>query len=225
MGWIRGFTRRATKLRVAALKPLPSSRYEYADWLERNVGLDYHVEVGKHHCSVPYQLLKKTLWVRITARTVEIFHDGQRVASHVRTSGNRKHTTVAAHMPASHRRYAGMTPAAIRRKAEKIGPNTAALVDVILRTKPHPEQGFRACLGILRLARPHGRDALAAACLRASEIGGLTYSSVKSILQNNLHRRRPETPAEGPAITHPNIRRSAPATSIGEETECLIIQP
>lgn len=194
------------RLDKPALKPLPSSRYEYADWLERRVGLDYHVEVGKHYYSVPYQLLKKTLWVRITARTVEIFHDGQRVASHVRTSGNRKHTTVAAHMPASHRRYAGMTPAEIRRKAQKIGPHTAALVDLILRTKPHPEQGFRACLGIVRLAKPHGRDALEAACLRASEIGGLSYSSVRSILQNNLHRRRPETPAEGPAITHPNIR-------------------
>jgi transposase len=189
-----------------ALKPLPASPYEYAEWLERRAGLDYHVEVERHYYSVPHQLLKKTLWVRVTARTVEVFHDGQRVASHVRTSGNRRHTTVAGHMPASHRRYAGMTPAEIRRKAEKIGPNTAALVDLVLRTKTHPEQGFRACLGIVRLARPHGRDALEAASLRALEIGGLSYSSVRSILQNNLHRRRPETPAEGPAITHPNIR-------------------
>jgi transposase len=189
-----------------ALKPLPASPYEYAEWLERRAGLDYHVEVERHYYSVPHQLLKKTLWVRVTARTVEVFHDGQRVASHVRTSGNRRHTTVAGHMPASHRRYAGMTPAEIRRKAEKIGPNTAALVNLVLRTKTHPEQGFRACLGSVRLATPHGRDALEAACLRALEIGGLSYSSVRSILQNNLHRRRPETPAEGPAITHPNIR-------------------
>lgn len=189
-----------------ALRSLPAAPYEYADWVERRVGLDYHVEVHKHYYSVPHQLLKKTLWARITARTVEIFHEGQRVASHVRTSGNRKHTTVAAHMPASHRRYAGLTPAELRRMAEKIGPNTATLVDLILRAKPHPEQGFRACIGIVGLAKPHGRDALEAACLRAGEIGGLSYSSVKSILRNNLHRRRPETPAEGPAITHPNIR-------------------
>ncbi|WP_134078956.1 IS21 family transposase [Rhodovulum visakhapatnamense] len=191
-----------------ALKPLPDSPYDYADWLERRAGLDYHVEVEKHYYSVPHTLLKKTLWVRIAARTVEIFHEGQRVASHVRTSGNRKHTTVAAHMPASHRRYAGMTPAEISRRAEQIGPNTAALVELILRTKPHPEQGYRACLGIVSLAKPHGRDALEAACLRAHEIGGQSYSSVKSILQNNLHRQRPETPAEGPVITHPNIRGS-----------------
>ncbi|HSQ70719.1 MAG TPA: IS21 family transposase [Steroidobacteraceae bacterium] len=203
-----GASRRALfeQLDRPALTPLPVTPYEYADWLERRAGLDYHVEVEKHYYSVPHQLLKRVLWVRITARTVEIFHEGQRVASHVRTSGNRKHTTVAQHMPASHRRYAGMTPAEIRRRAARVGPNTAALVELILRTKPHPEQGFRACLGIVRLAGPHGREALEAACLRANEIGGLSYSSVKSILQNNLHRRRPETPAEGPAITHPNIR-------------------
>ena len=109
-------------------------------------------------------------------------------------------------MPASHRRYAGWTPAEIKRQATRIGPNTAALVDVILRERTHPEQGFRSCLGIVRLAKPHGRDALEAACLRALEINARSYKSVNSILKNNLHRRRPENAADGPAISHPNIR-------------------
>ena len=121
-------------------------------------------------------------------------------------SGNHKHTTVPEHMASSHRRYAGWTIARIRQDAAAIGPATSALCDLILDERSHPEQGFRACIGIVGLAKPHGRDALEAACLRAGEIGGLSYSSVKSILRNNLHRRRPETPAEGPAITHPNIR-------------------
>ena len=203
-----GASRRALfeQLDKPALKPLPATPYEYAEWLERRAGLDYHVEVAKHYYSVPHQLLKKALWVRYTAHTVEVFHKGQRVASHVRTSGNRRHTTVADHMPASHRRHAGITPDEIRRRAARVGPNTATLVDLILRTKTHPEQGFRACLGIVRLARPHGSEAVEAACGRAAEIGALSYSSVQSILKNNLHRRRPPTPAEGPAITHPNIR-------------------
>ena len=203
-----GASRRALfeQLDKSALKPLPAEPFEYAEWLERQVGLDYHVEVEEHYDSVRHQLLKKTLRVRVAARTMETFHDGQRVACGVRTSGNRRHTTVAAHMPASHRRHAELTPAELRRRAEAIGPETEALVDLILRAKPHPEQGFRACLGIVRLDRAHGREALEAACRRAREIGGLSYSSVRSILQNNLHRRRPETPAEGPAITHPNIR-------------------
>jgi transposase len=189
-----------------ALKPLPAAAYEYAEWVERRVGLDYHVEIEKHYYSVPHKLLKRKLWARIAARTVEIFHEGQRVASHVRTSGNRGHTTIAQHMPASHRRYAGWTPAEIRRQAERIGPNTSALVNLILETRTHPEQGFRSCLGIVRLAKPHGREALDAACRRALEIGGLSYKSVNSILRNNLHRHRPEKPADGPAISHRNIR-------------------
>ena len=189
-----------------ALKPLPVEPYEYAEWRERRAGLDYHVEIDRHYYSVPYQLLKRKLWARISSRTIEIFHDGKRVASHVRTSGNRGHTTVAEHMPASHREYAGLTPAELKRQAARIGPNTSALVDRVLDSKTHPEQGFRTCLGIVRLAKPHGRDALEAACLRAIEINGLTYQSVSSILRNNLHRHRPQKPAEGPAITHPNIR-------------------
>ena len=194
------------RLDKPALKPLPVTPYEYAEWQERRAGLDYHVEIDKHYYSVPYQLLKQQLWARITARTVEIFHQGRRVASHVRTSGNRGHTTVAEHMPTSHREYAGLTPAELKRKAARIGPNTSALVDQVLEGKTHPEQGFRTCLGIVRLAKPHGRDALEAACLRAIEINGLTFQSVSSILRNNLHRHRPQKPAEGPAITHQNIR-------------------
>lgn len=189
-----------------ALKPLPQEPYAYAEWCERKLGLDYHVELDKHYYSAPHQLLKQRLWVRLTARTVEIFHQGQRVAAHVRTSSNRGHTTVRAHMPSSHRRYADWTPERLLRSAAEVGPNTAALVAVILRERTHPEQGFRSCLGIVRLAKSYGGQALEAACLRALEIGGLSYRSVQSILKNNLHRHRPERPAEGPAITHPNIR-------------------
>jgi transposase len=189
-----------------ALKPLPRAPYEYAEWRQRKVGLDYHVEVDKHYYSVPHQLLRRSIWARVTAGTVEIFHEGQRVAVHVRASSNRRHTTVRDHMPSSHRRYADWTPEKIRRQAEGIGPNTATLVEVILRERTHPEQGFRSCLGILRLAKPHGRDALEAACLRALEINARSYKSVNSILKNNLHRRRPEPAADGPAISHPNIR-------------------
>lgn len=189
-----------------ALKPLPAAPYQYAEWQERRVGIDYHVEIDKHYYSVPYQLLRQTVWARVTEKTVEIFHTSQRVASHLRTSANRQHTTVHEHMPDSHRRYAEWTPEKIRQQAERIGPNTATLVDVILRERTHPEQGFRSCLGILRLAKPHGRDALDAACLRALEINARSFKSVNSILKNNLHRKRSEPATDGPAISHQNIR-------------------
>jgi transposase len=203
-----GASRRALfeDLERSALKPLPAEPYVFAEWKECRVGLDYHVDVDKHYYSVPHQLLREKIWARITARTVEVFHRGQRVAAHVRSSSNRKHTTVREHMPSSHRRYADWTPERLRRQAGEIGRNTSALVEIILRERTHPEQGFRACVGILRLVKTYGRERLEDACSRALEIGARSYSSVNSILKNNLDRQRPAKPADGPAIAHDNIR-------------------
>ena len=203
-----GASRRALfeEIERSALKPLPAEPFVFAEWKERRVGLDYHVEIDKHYYSVPHQLLREKVWARITARTIEVFHRGKRVAAHVRSSSNRKHTTVREHMPSSHQRYADWTPERLRRQADAIGRHTSALVEIILRERVHPEQGFRACVGIVRLAKSYGRERLEAACGRALEIGARSYSSVNSILKNDLDRRRPVTPADGPAIAHDNIR-------------------
>ena len=203
-----GASRRALfeEVERSALKSLPAEPYVFAAWKECRVGLDYHVEVEKHYYSVPHTLLREKVWARITARTVEVFHRGKRVAAHVRSSSNRRHTTVREHMPSSHRRYADWTPESLRRRAGEIGRSTSALVDIIMRERTHPEQGFRACVGILRFARTYGTERLEAACARALQIGARSYSSVKSILKNDLDRRRPEPATDGPAIVHANIR-------------------
>jgi transposase len=189
-----------------ALKALPVEPYLYAEWKQCKVSFDYHVEVERHYYSVPYALLRETVWVRITARTVEVFHRGTRIAAHMRSSSDRRHTTVREHMPSSHRRYADWTPERIRRQAGEIGRNTATLIEIIMRERPHPEQGFRASVGIIRLLKSYGRDRLEAACGRALEIGARSFTSVNSILKNNLEVKRPAPAADEPAITHPNIR-------------------
>jgi len=190
-----------------ALGPLPSEPYVYAEWLLRRVGLDYHVDIDGHYYSVPYRLLKEQLEARITQRTIELFHKGERVACHVRGGLRGRHTTVPEHMPSSHRRHAGWTIERIKRDAAAIGPDTAALTALILESRPHPEQGFRACIGILRLARHYGTERLEGACRRGLEIGARSYASVSSILQNGLDRPSPRTAdtAELP-LDHPNIR-------------------
>lgn len=193
-------------LERGALKALPAVPFEFAEWQQCRVGLDYHVDIDKHYYSVPHTLLKQKLWARKTARTVELFHNGKRVAAHVRSSSNRKPTTVREHMPSSHRRYAEWTPERLQRMAARIGPTTAILIEVIIAEKTHPEQGFRASIGIVRLARRYGAERLERACARALEIGARSYTSVVSILKNNLDRTRPEQPADGPAIVHANIR-------------------
>ena len=203
-----GTSRRALfdEIERPALKPLPVEPYVYAEWKQCKVAFDYHVEVAHHYYSVPHTLLRETVWVRVAAQTVEVFHRGNRVAVHLRASSDRRHTTIREHMPSSHRRYADWTPERIRRQAGEIGRNTAALVEIIMRERPHPEQGFRASVGIIRLAKSYGRERLEAACGRALEIGARSYTSVNSILKSNLDAKRPAVATDGPSIVHSNIR-------------------
>jgi len=206
-----GVTRRhlLEELDRPALKPLPVEPYVFAEWRIRRVGIDYHVDVERHYYSVPHRFAKEQVEARLTARTVEIFVKGERVAAHMRGSGNGKHTTVPEHMPASHRRYAGWTIERIRRDAAAIGTSAAALCELILTERSHPEQGFRACLGIVRLVKAFGSERVEAAAARALEIGARTFGSVKSILDNNLDRQAaPKRAEDGLAIKHRNIRGS-----------------
>src|SRR5207302_7418425 len=136
-----------------ALRPLPAQPYEYAEWKLARVNIDYHVEVDGHYYSVPYSLVKQQLDVRLSAQVVEIFHKGTRVASHQRSPLKGRHSTVAAHMPKAHQYYAEWTPHRLILWAAKTGEATAHVVEAILASRPHPQQGFRACLGIMRLGK------------------------------------------------------------------------
>jgi len=190
-----------------ALKPLPSQRYEYAEWFKARVNIDYHVAVDGHYYSVPYQLVRQELEVRLTAAIVECFHKNQRVASHFRSHKKGQHTTVAAHMPKSHQHYLEWTPERLVRWAQKTGGDTARAVETILASRPHPQQGFRACLGIMRLGNEYGPERLEAACARALEIKAVNYKSIESILKKELDKRPlPQRPPQTPVIEHDNIR-------------------
>ena len=190
-----------------ALKPLPAAPYVYAEWKLCKLGLDYHIEIDQHYYSAPHRLIRERIEARITDATVEIFHKGARVASHVRSAINRRHTTVGEHMPSTHRHYADWTPERIMREAAVIGPAMIALVEAIMKAKAHPEQGFRAAKGILQLAKSYGVTRMEAAAMRSNDIGAVSYGSIKSILQNGLDRAfaKPSTPDATP-IRHPNIR-------------------
>jgi transposase len=204
-----GASRRALfeSIERPALLPLPTEAYAYPEWRRCRAGLDYHVEVLGHFYSAPYRLMRETIEARITDLTVELFHAGVRVASHVRSPREHRPTTIADHMPSANRRHAEWTPTRVLREAAAIGPSTIALVERILTTKPHPEQGFRACLGILRLARSYATERLDAACERGMSIGASSYGSVQSILRNGLDRAfRPDPVPDDVAVLHSNIR-------------------
>ncbi len=191
----------------AALRPLPVRRFEYATWKQATVNIDYHVEVDRHWYSVPYQLVGQKADVRLAATTVEIFVRGRRVASHLRSTRPGRHTTEPDHMPESHRRHLEWSPGRIVRWAEGTGPATGALVAAILASRPHPEQGYRSCLGILRLGRRYGPERLEAAAARALAIGARSYRSVESILRTGLDRQPlPDAAPAAPARRHANVR-------------------
>jgi len=172
-----------------ALKPLPSRPYEYAEWKKARVNIDYHVEVNRHYYSVPYQLARQQVDVRLTSTTVEILFKNRRLTSHKRSYVPGQHTTLNEHMPKSHQRYREWTPSRIIRWAGENGPKTKKLVSRILDSRPHPEQGYRSCLGIISLAKHYGPERLENACSRALIIKGFSYKSVKSILKNGLDQQ------------------------------------
>jgi len=197
---------------VPHLRPLPAEPFVLAEWKRRKAGIDYHVEFDGHFYSIPYRHARTDVELRATGRTVEIFLHGERIACHIRGSGDGKHTTLAEHMPSSHRRYAGMTPAALLKSADAIGPNTTLFCQRVLERRPHPEQGFRTCLGVVRMAKVFGAARLEAACERALEIGALSYGSVKSILDSRLDGRpvvrRGDDLDQTLDLFHTNIRGS-----------------
>jgi len=203
-----------------ALKPLPAGRFELAQWKLCRVNIDYHIEVERHPYSVPYQLIGEELEARYTASVVEIYYKGRRLDSHTRRYDHQP-STKAEHMPSSHRAHAEWTPSRLIHWAEKTGPAAGRLVAGILKSRPHPEQGYRACLGLMRLGRSYGAERLEAACARAEHLRSYSYRTVKNILASAQDRLpfEDEPPALAPTPSHENIR-GARYYAAEEEKEC-----
>jgi transposase len=193
----------------AVLLPLPAQPFELATWGKATVNIDYHVMVDYHGYSVPYPLVNQQVETRSTASTVELFHQGKRVAAHVRSYVHGKFTTLDEHRPKSHQRYLEWTPGRLIDWARKTGPQCAKLVEQILQNRPHPEMGFRSCLGIIRLGKGVGPERLEAACARALRFETCSYRSVKSILEKGLDHQRPEPELPLPSPAHLNLRGQA----------------
>jgi transposase len=195
-----------------ALKPLPATRYQYAEFLKARVNIDYHIEVLGHYYSVPYELKGQQLDVRLSVRTVEALANGRRVAAHLRDDRKGQHTTEPSHMPRAHREYLEWTPSRIIHWAGTIGPHCAQVVQQIIDSRPHPEQGYRAALGIIRLAKGYAAVRVDGACHRALALDVCRYQSIKSMLKSGMDQA--PLPVQSPAESscrahHQNVRGSA----------------
>jgi transposase len=202
-----------------ALKPLPAGRYDIAQWASPKVNIDYHVEVDHHLYSVPYQLVGQEMEARYSSSIVEIYYKGQRLESYPRRYDHRP-TTRPEHMPSSHRAHAEWTPSRLIHWAEKTGAACGRVVAGILESRPHPEQGYRACLGLMRLGRRYGAGRLEAACERAEQLRSYSYRTVKNILASAQDRLPFDAePSNAATPTHDNIRGAEYYAAVKED-EC-----
>ncbi|MFZ5495028.1 MAG: IS21 family transposase [Verrucomicrobiota bacterium] len=192
-----------------AARALPTEPYQYAVWRQATVSIDYHIAVEQHYYSVPFRLVRERVDVRLTATTLEVFAKGERVAAHVRSLRPHQHTTLAAHMPPAHQRYREWTPSRLIAWAAKTGPATAQVVEHILASRAHPEQGYRACLGLLRLGQAFSPERLEAAARRALYYRSCSFKALRTILTAGLDRLAlpdADLAAEASLAPHDNLR-------------------
>lgn len=193
------------EIEKAALKPLPAERYVLCEFKTCRVNIDYHIEVEGHYYSVPYTLRGEGVEARFTRTSVEVFHHGGRVASHVRSRAQHRHTTTPEHMPKSHQKHAEWTPSRLIHWGETLGGDVGRFFEEILKTKPHPEQGFRSCLGIMRLTKVHGKERLKQACSKALALTAFSYRTVKNILTHQLEALSPKVGGQA-HLRHGHVR-------------------
>ncbi len=189
-----------------ALQPLPAEPYEFALWKKARVHIDYHVAFERHYYSVPHTLIHEEVYLRVTERTVEVFFKHRRVAAHPRIDGPGRHTTLAEHMPPAHQSYQEWSPERVTRWAETIGAQTTRFVQALLSARVHPQQAYRSCLGLLRLAQHYGAERLETACARALPAGICSYKGVKNILDARLDQVELAEPVTVVPAAHENVR-------------------
>jgi transposase len=197
------------ELERGVLAPLPDRPYELAEWKQPQVSIDYHVEFDSHFYSVPYQLVGQRVDLRATESSIELFQGGRRITSHIRSRERNGHTTLTEHMPSSHRAYAEWTPSKVLAWGRTIGPCTERMLEELMLRRPHPEQGFRSCLGVMKLGTQYPGERLERACARALKYSAYSYRSLTTILAHNLDLQPLEEPAEVAALPrHGNVRGS-----------------
>jgi transposase len=190
-----------------ALKELPEQPYEYAQWGLARVNIDCHIEVDGHYYSVPYRWVREQVDTRLTDHILEVFSKGKRLASHVRSFVRAKHSTTVEHLPANHQWYLSWSPERMTGWAERIGPSVKLVIEYLLKSRRHPQQAYRTCLGVLRLSKSYGANRLEAACLRALHVNAMSYRSIESMLKTGMDRHPlalDPTPSTLPA--HDNVR-------------------
>jgi transposase len=205
------------EIEIPALKELPRQRFQFAQWRKSKVHIDYHIQVEKHFYSVPHALVSKEVDVRLTKGTIEIFFQGNRVASHARSIASGRFSTLEEHMPMHHRSQMEQTVERFLAEGEKIGPWTARFMQGVFTKRKHPALGYRTCQGVMRLAKKYP-ERIEAACEKATRVGGFAYRTLESLLIHNLDQFH-RAPASEQKVLHLNIRGADYYQTTEEESQ------
>jgi transposase len=190
-----------------ALQPLPQQRYQMAEWKKAKINIDYHFIFNEHFYSVPWKYIHHAVDIRATANTVECFYKSERIAVHAKQHKRYAYSTLEEHMPPSHLAHKhGSSPDQLKRWAEKIGPQTASFIQHMMASRAFPEQAYRACLGVLRLAAQYGEMRLELACTRGLEVGATRYQHIQNMLKNKLENEGVKEAKPSVVLQHQNIR-------------------
>ncbi len=178
-----------------SLMPLPLNPFELSEWKVATVAFNYHIGVDEQFYSVPFEYIKRKVDVRLTHSIVEIFFEGTRICSHIRLYGRRgQYSAQEAHMPPNHQQYIQWNGDRFRKWAAKIGDNSAAVVEAILIGYKVEQQGYRACMALLKLSDQYSSERLEAACGKAlSYTPRPNYKVVQSILKSGQDKLLQET--------------------------------
>ncbi len=180
----------------AALMPLPAAPYELAVWKVATVQFNYHITVDKMHYSVPYEYIKHKVDVRITSKVIEVFFNNHRICSHPRLHGRPgQYSTVTEHMPEDHKKYTEWNAERFVSWSKSIGDSTVIVVKAILASHRVEQQGYKSCMGLLKLADKYSVSRLEAACKKAlSYTPNPSYKSIHTILQTGQEKVVKEEP-------------------------------
>jgi transposase len=193
------------KLDKPALKPLPKQRYQYTETKRAKVGPDYHIEYRRHYYSVPHQLVGHHVELEASNRLVQIYHQGNLVAQHPRSQRERGNSTQPEHMPSNHQ-HQKWSPGRLLNWGANIGPATREVVNKMLNSKPHPEQSYRSCLGLLNLSKVHSESRLEQACKDALMLTKPNYTFINNLLKNNREGQLSKDNTSTPNLVHSNVR-------------------
>jgi transposase len=195
------------QLELPSLQSLPETSYEMRKIKQVTVMKNGHIYLNEdqHYYSVPYELIGKKLQLQYSRSEVDLYLKYELVASHKRVRSPHNYTTDPAHLPAQHRYVTEWSPAFFMEKAKSIDPVVEYYISQVLAKKQHPEQAYKACMGILSFAKRVGNVRLTKACKRAHEIGYYNYKIIEDILKNNLDKYD-EDPQVISMPSHDNIR-------------------